>query len=293
MYYLVYGIFYLISLLPLQLLYLLSDFAYFVIYYVTGYRKDVVMKNLTIAFPSKTEAEKTRIAKDFYHNFTDTFIETIKFISAGHKFFDRHLKADFSIVEPVYKKGHPIQFHVGHNFNWELANLAMPSHLPDKVVGVYMPLKNKIFDRMFRQIRSKFGTQLVAATRMRQEMMPYRGKQYILGLVADQSPPGPDKAYWVNFFGKPTGFLKAPEDAARRNNLPVFFAHFTKIKRGYYQAHIELATEEPQQLAPGQLTRIYAEYLERTMRKNPEMWLWSHRRWKHAWKPEYGLIEPA
>jgi KDO2-lipid IV(A) lauroyltransferase len=290
MYHLVYGILYLFSLLPLPVLYLFSDLAYFIVYYIMGYRKDVVLQNLEIAFPEKTAAQRTLIAKDFYHNFTDTFIETIKFISAGHGFFDRHFKADFSIVKPVYEKGRAIQFHVGHNFNWELANLAMPSHLPDSVLGVYMPLKNKTFDRLFRKIRSKFGTRLVAATRMRQEMMPYRGTQYILGLVADQSPPGPDKAYWVKFFGKPTGFLKAPEDAARRNNLPVFFAHFTKIKRGYYQGHIELASEDPAELPPGQLTKIYASYLERVMSANPEMWLWSHRRWKHAWKEEYGLI---
>lgn len=291
MYRIVYSILYLFSLLPLPVLYLFSDFAYFLIYYVAGYRKDVVMQNLDIAFPGKTVKEKTRIAKDFYHNFTDTFIETIKFISAPLSFFDRHLKADFSIVPPIYKKGRSIQFHVGHNFNWELGNLAMPSHLPDKVVGVYMPLKNKIFDRLFREIRSKFGTQLVAATRMREEMMPYRNQQYILGLIADQSPPGPDKAYWVNFFGRPTAFLKAPEDAARRNNLPVFFAHFTKVKRGYYEGHIELGSEEPANLPPGQLTKIYANYLERTMSANPEMWLWSHRRWKHQWKQEYGVIE--
>jgi Kdo2-lipid IVA lauroyltransferase/acyltransferase len=290
MYHLVYGILYLFSLLPLPILYLFSDLAYFIIYYLIGYRKDVVMQNLDIAFPEKSVKEKTRIAKDFYHNFTDTFIETVKFISADKSFFDRHLKADFSIVEPIYKKGRAVQFHVGHNFNWELANLAMPSHLPDKVVGVYMPLKNRIFDRLFREIRSKFGTLLVAATRMREEMMPYRGKQYILGLIADQSPPGPNKAYWVNFFGRPTAFLKAPEDAARRNNLPVFFAHFTKIKRGYYQGHIELGSENPSELPPGELTRIYAVYLERTMSANPEMWLWSHRRWKHEWKPEYGVV---
>ena len=291
MYYIVFGILYLISLLPLRLLYLISDFAYFIIYYVAGYRKDVVMKNLTIAFPNKTEVEKTRIAKKFYRNFTDTFIETIKFISANPAFFRRHFGADYSIVDEVYKLGRPVQVHVGHNFNWELVNLGAVRMLPQPVLGVYLPLNNKIFDRLFRYLRSRFGTILIAATRMRQEMLPWRGKQYVLGLIADQSPPGPDKAYWVKFFGKTTAFLKAPEDAARRNNLPVLFGHFTKVKRGHYRGHMELCTTEPSSFAPGQITNLYAQYLERVMSEQPEMWLWSHRRWKLDWKEEYGVVE--
>lgn len=262
-----------------------------VVYHLMGYRKDVVMKNLTIAFPGKTEEEKTRIAKKFYRNFTDTFIESIKFISASPSFFRRHFDADYSIVHEVYKLGRPVQVHVGHNFNWELVNLAAPPYLPDTVVGVYLPLKNKTFDRLFRYLRSRFGTQLVAATRMREEMLPYRGKQYLIGLVADQSPPGPDKSYWVKFFGKPTAFLKGPEDFARRNNFPVVFAHFTKSRRGHYHGHMQLCTTEPSSFAPGEITKMYAQYLQKVMTEQPEMWLWSHRRWKLEWKEEYGVVE--
>jgi Kdo2-lipid IVA lauroyltransferase/acyltransferase len=291
MYYVLYGFLYAVSLLPLKVLYLLSDFAYVIVYYVFSYRKEVVMQNLTIAFPQKTNDDKIIIAKQFYKNFCDTFIETIKFISASPAFFRKHFIADFSLMHDVYALGRPIQIHAGHNFNWELVNLAVPPYLPGQLVGVYLPLNNKIFERLFRHIRSRFGTKLVAATRMREEMLPYRHNQYILGLVADQAPPGPDKSYWVYFFGKPTAFLKGPEKGARKNNTPVLFAHFTKTKRGYYEGHLELGSTEPSLLNEGQLTKKYAEYLERVMTKNPEMWLWSHRRWKHAWKEEYGIIK--
>ena len=291
MYYLLFGLFYLLSLLPLRVLYLVSDLGYFIVYHLVGYRKDVVLKNLTIAFPEKTQAERIAIAKKFYLNFTDTFVETIKFVSASRSFFKKHLIADFSVLHEIYKDGRSVQFHLGHNFNWELVNLAVPEYMPEPHIAVYMPLHNKTLDRLFRYIRSRSGVKMVAATRMSREMLPYRGQQYILGLVADQSPPGPDRAYWVKFFNKPTGFIKAPEDAARRNNLPVFFAHFTKLKRGYYQGHIQLATDDPASLPPGQLTKQYAQYLEGIMREAPEMWLWSHRRWKKEWRPEYGLIE--
>ncbi|MFN2456841.1 MAG: lysophospholipid acyltransferase family protein [Chitinophagaceae bacterium] len=289
MYYIVYGVLYLLSMLPLGILYLLSDFAYFIVYYVVGYRRNVVMQNLSIAFPQRSEEEKIMIAKAFYKNFCDTLIETIKFISAGKKFFKKRFEADYTVIQDVYKTGRSLQMHLGHNFNWELANLAVPHFLPYKIVAVYLPLNNRIFEKLFRHIRSRFGSHLVAATRMK-EMIPHYNTQYLIVLVADQSPPGPENAYWINFFGKPTAFLKGPEKAAKRNNYAVAFCHFTKIKRGYYKGYALLATKNPQQLPDGELTRMYARYLQNVMTANPEMWLWSHRRWKLEWKEEYGEV---
>ncbi|MDQ3551920.1 MAG: lysophospholipid acyltransferase family protein [Bacteroidota bacterium] len=291
MYYVLFGVLYAASLLPLKVLYLLSDFAYVVVYYLFGYRNDVVMQNLTIAFPQKTEDEKIKIAKQFYKNFCDTFIETIKFISASSTFFEKRFKADFSVLNEAFALGRPVQIQAGHNFNWELVNLAVPKYLDGTLVGVYLPLNNKIFERLFRYIRSRFGTQLIAATRMREEMFRYRGKHYFIGLIADQAPPVPQKAYWVNFFGRPTAFLRGPENAARISNYSVVFTHFRKSKRGYYEGAAELCTTTPRELPEGHLTLLYAHYLERVMSAHPEMWLWSHRRWKHEWKEEYGIIE--
>lgn len=290
MYYIVYGFLYLISLLPIRVLYLVSDFAYDIIYNLLGYRKEVVMQNLAIAFPQKTEAERKDIARKFYANFCDTFAETIKFISAPPSFFEKHFSADFSIIEELYKKGGSVQINMGHNFNWELANLAFPRFISYKTLVLYAPLKSKVANRLMLKIRTRMGSHLIAANDMRTEMIPHRGTQYIIALIADQSPSIPEKTYWVNFFGRPTGFFKGPEKAARLSNLPVVFAHFTKMRRGYYHGHATLATTEPRTLKEGELTRLYAQYLEKCMTDNPEMWLWSHRRWKREWKPEYGGV---
>ena len=130
MYYIVYALLYLISLLPLKILYLLSDFFYLIVYYILGYRKKVVMNNLTISFPTKTEEEKITIAKKFYRNFTDTVIETIKLLSASDKFIKAHLIGNFSIFEEIRRKGKKCQAHLGHNFNWELANLSVALATP-------------------------------------------------------------------------------------------------------------------------------------------------------------------
>jgi len=291
MYYIVFGLLYILSLLPLAVLYLLSDFAYFIIYKVFGYRKKVVLNNLAIAFPHKTDAERELIAKRFYRNFTDTFIETVKFISASPSFFRKRFQFDATLINETYDSGRCVQVLCGHNFNWELVNLAVPHYLGNrKLLGVYLPLNNKVFERLFRYIRTRMGTQLIAATRMKEEMMRHRGTQYIIGLVADQSPAVPANAYWVQFFGRATGFLRGPERAAQRNNYPTLFCHFTKQKRGYYAGHLEMAAADPALLEDGQLTKMYARFLERVMSEQPEMWLWSHRRWKHEWKPEYGEV---
>jgi KDO2-lipid IV(A) lauroyltransferase len=290
MYHIVYGVLYLISLLPLKVLFLLSDFAYFIIYLCFRYRKKVVMQNLTIAFSEKTEEEKEAIARNFYKNFCDTFIETIKFISADEKFFRKHFVADYSIVEELYKAGKSVQLHMGHNFNWELANLSFPFYIHHKTLVLYSPLQNKVFDRLLLKIRTRTDTKLIAANNMRVEMLPHRNSQYIIALIADQSPPDPDKSYWVDFFGRSTGFFKGPEKMARLNDFPVVFCHFKKSKRGYYIGHAELATHTPRALEEGQLTKMYAQMIERLMTENPEMWLWSHRRWKREWKQEYGRV---
>jgi KDO2-lipid IV(A) lauroyltransferase len=290
MYYVVFGLLYLLSLLPLPVLYLISDFFYLIIYYVIGYRKEVVMNNLAIAFPNKSEKEKTIIAKKFYRNFTDNFIETLKLLSCSNKFINKHFKGDFSVFNNLYEKGKKCQVHLGHNFNWELANVAVPLHIKHYFLAIYMPIENKIFDKLFNKIRTRTGSIFLPATDIRNAIIPWRSKLYTLALIADQSPAVPHNAFWVNFFGRPTPFVRGPESGAKNENMSIVFANITKIKRGYYKFNSILAEENPSVLPKGELTRKYAEYLERVISEEPEMWLWSHKRWKFEWKPEYGPI---
>jgi len=290
MYHLVYNFLYLISLLPLGVLYLFSDLAYFIIYHLFGYRKKVVLQNLTIAFPHINNEEKIIIAKGFYKNFCDTFIETIKFISADEKFFRRHFTADYSILDEVLASGRSVQLHLGHNFNWELANLAFPLFIPCKTLVVYAPLQNKTMNRLLMKIRSKMGTHLISSLNLKSDILPHRSTQFVYALIADQTPLDVSKAYWIIFFNKPTPFFKGPEKSAKLNNFSVVFCHFTKSIRGKYVGHAKLATSSPRSLPEGALTKMYANYIEELMSANPEMWLWSHRRWKREWKEEYGEV---
>jgi KDO2-lipid IV(A) lauroyltransferase len=287
MYYLFYGFLYLVSLLPMRILYFISDAIYGLVYYIFGYRKEVVMNNLAIAFPDRTEAERIRIAKKFYHNFIDSFIEVIKLVSAGDAFLQKRFTVDAKELNALYETGQSCQIHLGHTFNWEWGQLVLARLTKYKIMVVYMPITSVMLEKLFYKLRTRSGNVFLPATNMREAICPYLQTQYALGLVADQNPGNLNAAYWLNFFGKPTAFVSGPEKGARACGLPVVFACIEKPRRGYYHATMKLAARDSGALPEGELTFRYVRYLEEVIRRNPDMWLWSHRRWKHTWKPEY------
>ncbi len=290
MYNVVYGFLWLISLLPLRILYVLSDGFYGLAFYVFKYRRDVVMNNLLIAFPGKTEKERKAIAKKFYHHLIDMFIETIKMISVSEKGLEKRFTANWDLLNAIHPTGKSVQVHVGHNFNWEWGNMIMTKKSIFKLIAVYMPMTSKIMERLFYKLRTRNGAIFLRATHMKEDFIPYQNTQYLLGLVADQNPGHPANAWWINFFGRPTPFVKGPAKGAIANNTAVVFAFIHKPRRGFYEAVFSVATEKAGSLTEAELTKKFVVYLENVIRQYPEMWLWTHRRWKHEWKPEYGEI---
>jgi KDO2-lipid IV(A) lauroyltransferase len=288
MYYVVYGLLYGISLLPMWLLYPLSDVLALLLYYVIGYRRKVTRNNLRMAFPEKTEKEIARIQKRFYRNFTDSFIETIKLLSASPAYIKQHFAIDNpEILDNFYDQGRKCQLHLGHTFNWEVANVAMPLMSRYPFIVAYMPVENKIFERLFLHLRGRTGSILLPSTRMQRAIIPYRNTQYLLTLVADQAPAHAEQSYWLNFFGHPTSFLRGPERGARIADIPAVFVKFYKTRRGHYRVFLTTLAEHPARLPEGELTRRYCRLLEDAIREHPDLWLWSHRRWKAVWKEEF------
>ena len=287
MYYVIYGFLKLLSFLPLPVLYLLSDFVYFMLVYVFKYRKTVVLGNLKIAFPEKTDDERIEIMKDFYHNFCDTFIEMIKMLSWSKEEILKRFKGNPDLINQWKGKEQSIQLITGHYFSWEMANLGFSAVFNIPFVVVYMPVKNKPVNEVIKKLRSKNGTVLIPATDFKNQLREILKKQYILVLVGDQNPGIPKKAYWTNFFTKPAPFVKGPEKGAKQNNTILVYADFYKIKRGYYQFDLELVTTNPGEFKEGELTKILVKKVEESIRKRPANYLWSHRRWKHEWKEEY------
>jgi KDO2-lipid IV(A) lauroyltransferase len=291
MYYIIYPLFYLLSLLPWRLMYFLSDGIYALVYYVLGYRKEVVMGNLKIAFPEKSEKERVRIAKDFYHNLVDSFIETIKLISMSDRTFAKRYSANGELVKELYATGRNIQFHTAHFFNLEIANLGEARHGVFPIVVIYMPISNKAIDRIIYNLRTRYGSILIPATDMLTKFKQYVPGRYGLVLAADQNPANPLSAYWVPFFGRPVPFVTGPDNSARRNDTIVIFANFYKLKRGYFHVQYEVMTDAPKTFSRGQLTKLFAQKVEAAVRERPANYLWSHRRWRFAYDEEkYGKL---
>ncbi|MGC4101529.1 lysophospholipid acyltransferase family protein [Ferruginibacter sp.] len=290
MYYIVYPLLYLISLLPFFILYRISDFAAFLLSNVIKYRRAVILNNLAIAFPEKTMEERNAIAKKFYQYFTDTFIETLKFISISKKQLLKRSTGSFDLINELIDKGYNINIMAGHQFNWEYANLLYAMNLKIPFVGVYMPIKNKIFNKIFLDIRNRYGTILISACDFKKEKCDVFKKQYLLALAADQNPGDASCAYWIRFFNRPTPFVTGPEKGAVLNNAAVVYVGFKKITRGCYKFTTTLLAEKSAGTATGELTCLYRDALERTIREDPANYLWSHRRFKFDWKPEYGNV---
>lgn len=286
MYYLVYAIFYLLSLLPWFIIYLISDGCYFLIYYVFKYRRQVVADNLLIAFPEKTEAERTGIAKNFYKGFTDNFIELIKLVSISESEMKKRFVINIEVVNELVEKHERVHLITGHYFNWEFANLAVGLISKFPFIVAYKPVSNKVFDRLMYHIRSRFGTKLVSSTNFAKDFQPLAKSNYALILVADQNAANTSKAYWVDFFGKKVPFVKGPERGAKMNNLPLIYTHFYKVKRGYYKGHFELVTTTPNDYKDGELTKVLIKKIEDSIKQEPSNYLWSHRRWKHIFNAE-------
>lgn len=287
MYYLLYAILYLLSLIPFRVLYLISDFFYFILYRLVGYRRKVVMANLAIAFPNKTEAEKTQIAKEFYRNFIDTFIETIKFLSISDRSFRKRVTGNFEILEQLHKEGKNVHLHSGHFFNWEYMNWAIPAFTPFRFIGVYYPSDNKAFEKLMLKIRQRYGGFLLTVRNFRTSFHHYAKQQYALGLYADQNPSNLGQSFWLPFFGRITPFLAGPEKSARISNATVVFANHYKVKRGYYHVTFSIVTSEPREFERGQLTKLFVSFLEKSIQERPYNYLWSHRRWKHEYREEF------
>ncbi len=287
MYYILYAVLYVFSLLPFFILYGISDFFYFLAYRCFGYRKKVVFGNLDIAFPEKSQQEKEVIARRFYKNLIDTFIESIKLLSISDKAFRKRATFDYAVIAELVAKGKNVQLHSGHQMNWEYGHWAVALRVPVPWLGVYMRINNKAVDRLFYKIRNKGKTVLIAVQEFRNRAHASFSSQYTMGLIADQNPGMPGSGYWLNFFNRPAPFTAGPDRGARKNNTSVVFVKFIKVKRGFYHFETKLITENAAEMPEGELTLLYRDFLEDTIRERPDNYLWSHRRWKWPYSKEY------
>jgi KDO2-lipid IV(A) lauroyltransferase len=282
-FYIFFGINYLITLLPLRVLYFFSDFFYLVLYYLAGYRRKVVAANLRNAFPEKSEAERKKIERRFYRHLSDLFVETLKATHMSHEQISRRVTVrDLVDLDRLYREGRNIIALCSHYNNWEWLSSMQPVHRYTTLT-IYKPLKNKYFDHFINNLRTKYGVWASPMENIVRDLARFRNEKILTmsAFIADQTPPLDKHVFWTTFLNQETGFFRGAEKLAVKYDMPVIFVYITKIKRGYYEISFELITEHPGKEAPGFITSRYAEMLEAVIKEKPEYWLWSHRRWKH------------
>lgn len=282
-YYLALPFIYLLSLLPFPIFYFVSDCFYVLLYYVAGYRKKVVMQNLRNSFPNKSEAELKRLCKDFYHYLCDLFLETFKTLTISKSAMLKRCvftKESQAVFDKLAEEKKSIVLVMGHMGNWEWAGNSFSMLCKQQLYVIYHPLSNKQFDGLIYRMRSRFGTKLIAMRNTYRDMVANKATVSATAFIADQTP-SPEGAYWTTFMNQDTPVFKGTEKIAQKLNYPVVYACIKRLKRGFYEMHAEILVENAAATTDGQISEMHTRRLEKDIIAQPEVWLWSHRRWKH------------
>jgi KDO2-lipid IV(A) lauroyltransferase len=272
-----------IQLFPLRFHYLVSDFFFLFVYYVARYRRKVVNSNLLNSFPDKSQNEIRLITRKFYHNFCDSLIETL--------YFDRISEAEIrerltilnkEVIESYLENGRSVILAMGHYNNWEW-NCGWPVHSAARGYVIYKTLTNKSFDLFYYNMRSRFGIKpLERADCYRQLIADTQsGIPSASAFLMDQTPRKHEIQYWTTFLNQDTPVLTGTEKVARKLDAVVLYCHIRKLNRGYNRMEFSVVTEHAKNTAPFEITETVTRRIEETINSRPELWLWSHKRWKH------------
>ncbi|MBN1789105.1 MAG: lysophospholipid acyltransferase family protein [Bacteroidales bacterium] len=272
-----------VGLLPFPLMYVLSDLFVFLMLKVIAYRKSVVLSNLKGSFGNLSSADLRRLTKGIYRNLSDIIWEGVKaFTMSKRQVLKRHRILNPELLEPYFRSGRSLIGVTGHYGNWEWGTLSSCLYSDFKIVGFYKPLSNRFIDRIVRWSRARYGTTLASIEHTTPTFLEWKDGRTVFLMAADQGMPKQHahKAYWIDFLNRDTPFLHGLEKHARMHNLPVFYIDVQRMKRGYYTLELSFLTTDPMSLPKGKLTELYARKLESVILKNPENWLWTHRRWR-------------
>lgn len=280
-------------ILPWGAVYLLADFVYFVLYRVIRYRVDLVKTNLSLCFPEKDEAWVEDMSKKYFRYLADIFLESIKALHiSAEELQSRYRVRGENIMHNEALANRNVILLSAHYGNWEFMTRGLSFCIPHEVAGIYSPLSNKRIEAYMAKCRSQDGMWLVPAKESKEAWTADRGNPVAYTLLSDQNPSNPDRAYWINFLHRETGFIPGAEVYAKRYDYPVVLMLMHMTKRGYYEITFELISDRPNETEFGEIMCKYAAKLEDVIRENPALWLWTHRRWKHK-KPEaYTPMDP-
>ena len=292
LYKILYGVWWLLSWLPLSVHYVLSDLLYLIIYRLVGYRRKLVRRHLADSFPEKGEQERRRIERNFYHWFCDYLVETVKLLTISREELRRRMVfRGTETIDQVIADGQSCAVYLGHYCNWEWITSLPLWVSPQAQCGqIYHVLENKEFDRLFLTLRQRMGAVCIPMAETLRRLIQYRqqGQQVVIGYISDQVPFWNNIHHWCQFLNHDTPVLTGTERLARQTGHAVFYLDVRRLRRGYYEAEFRLITREPKQLGEYELTDIYFRELETSIRRDPSCYLWTHNRWKRT-REEFNL----
>jgi KDO2-lipid IV(A) lauroyltransferase len=272
-----------ISLFPFWILYILSDILYVIVYHFIRYRRKIVSQNLKNSFPKKSQIELKIIEKKYFHNLCDIVVEFIKIRHISKdQLKKRMVITNPEILHELYNQKKSIFMSVGHCGNWDWFGKTMPYITDHKVFAIYKELSSSDFDTYMKGLRSRFGVpELIESKATYRSLLQSKATVNAVFLAGDQTPGGHDVNYWTNFLNQDTPFFLGIEKMARSLDYAVLFFDIKRIKRGHYEATITPVSLNPKETKTNEITEAYVRLLENAIIRNPDNWLWSHRRWKH------------
>jgi KDO2-lipid IV(A) lauroyltransferase len=280
-FYLLLPFIYLVALLPFRMMYFISDLTYLIVFSLIGYRRKVVRTNLINSFPERPLKEINRIEKDFYRYFCDLLLETLKTLTITPKQLKKRVKfEDTSPFRKYFDRNQSVIIVMGHMGNWELAGARFGVERLHKLNTIYHPLSNPFFEKLIVRMRTRLGNGLYPMSEVYKRMLQDKGQVTATAFIADQSP-SPRTAYWMTFLNQDTAVFQGTEKLARKLNYPILYVSLQRHGRGLYSIYCEELCEDPSRLEEHEITRLHTHRLEQDITQWPEIWLWTHRRWKH------------
>lgn len=272
----------LISRLPLSVLYVLSDFLFFVTFYLARYRRPLVKANLAKSFPEKSSDERRKIEKEFYKNLCDYAVETLKLVTISKEELSRRMRfTNMDIPEQFRAQSQSILFLASHQFNWEWVLASASATFPMAIDFVYQPVNNNFFNELTLTLRTRFGAYPIKRDEVARELAKRRDTVRGIATVADQYPGYKrDKKYFTRFLNQDTVFFMGTNQLALLTQYPAVYYRVSRVRRGYYQADPIIVATPPYQKTSEVVIEKYVNAVEETIRKYPAGWLWSHKRWK-------------
>lgn len=276
-----------VALLPFPILYFFSDIIFLLLFYVVRYRRKLVLRNLTDSFPDKTEKEVRRIRSRFYRNFADYIVETLKLGHISDRAIRKRVKFENDeLLTRLIKSGRSIVIYFSHCGNWEWTTSVslLHSECSNVVLGqVYRPLRSKFADSYMLGLRSRFGTKNYPKAKVLRELLRAGadGKITVTGFMSDQKPSHGDRVHILRFLNHPTAVITGTETLARKLDMAVVYWDMHKDRRGYYTITNRLIAESLADKPDFYATDSYITMLEKTIERQPAIWLWTHNRWKH------------